>query len=310
MSNSGCGGCDEITLPLGQDGVDGKNAFTRTTSPFQQPPIGTSITIDVSNLGQFTNAWASVGQIIFITDSSGNGGYYSVVSKSGETSIEINNLGNVENTPQGLNIGTNASVSPSGPLGPIGPNGSNGSNGLNGSQGASGINGVSIIRTAQGTNTLLGTYTNIATIGAFAANELCRLDGDKSVLEATVYVASLDSSSGNIRVLLNGVSITPALISAGVTSEPTFKNSLIVAGGNMGGSGFIKVDIYRKSSTLAGVTVSTSDISGNTLTYNSGDFITDFASAITLQIQGKIGKPGPDRSIGCNTLTITSFKQQ
>ncbi len=26
MSN--CGGCDEITLPLGQDGVDGKNAFT------------------------------------------------------------------------------------------------------------------------------------------------------------------------------------------------------------------------------------------------------------------------------------------
>jgi hypothetical protein len=308
MSN--CGGCDEITLPLGQDGVDGKNAFTRTTSAFIQPTANQNVTINVSNIGQFSNLWASVGQVIFISNLSGNGGYYSVVSTTGTESIEIKNLNYPGNTPENLPINFPANVSPAGLRGAAGGDGERGDDGDDGLQGAAGLNGVSIIRTAQGTNTLLGAFTNIATIATFAANDLCRQDGDKSVLESTVYVASSDATAGNIRVLLNGVSITPALISVGVTSEPTFKNSLIVGGSNMGGSGFIKVDIYRKSSTLAGVTVCTSDISGTTLTYNSGDYTTDFASAITLQIQGRVGKPAFDRLIGCNTLTITSFKQQ
>jgi hypothetical protein len=308
MSDLGCGGCDEITLPIGEPGVDGKNAFTITTSSFTQPAVGSTVPINVSNLGQYTNSWASVGQIIYITDASGNGGWYSVVSKSGETSITINNL-YATNTAAGLTISSGASVSPSGPPGINGTNGSPGVDGGTGSQGASGLNGVSILRTAQGTNTLLATYTDIATISPFAANELCTLNGDKAVLEATVYVASLDLAGGNIRVLLNGVSITPALIGVGITSEPTFKNSILVAG-TLGGSGVLKVDIYRKSSVLASVTVSTSDVYGNNITYNSGDFTTDFASAITLLIQGKLGKVGANRQIGCNRLTVTSFKKQ
>ena len=284
MSNLGCGGCDEITLPLGQDGTDGKNAFTITTSSFTQPANGSPIPIDVSDLGQYTNAWASVGQNIYISDLSGFGGWYVVVSKAGFTSITIDNLEYPGSTPIGLPIGIGASVSPSGPPGANGTNGSDGNDGGTGSQGASGLNGVSILRTAQGTNNLTSTYTDIATIASFVGNGLCTLDGDKAVLEATVYVASLDNAAGNIRVLLNGVSITPALISVGVTSEPTFKNSILV-GGTLGGSGVLKVDIYRKSSTIASVTVSTSDIYGNKITYNSGDFTTDFTSSIALLIQ-------------------------
>jgi hypothetical protein len=306
MSN--CGGCDEITLPLGQDGIDGKNAFTITTSSFIQPAVGSTVTINVSTLGQFTNQWASVGQIIFITDASGNGGYYSVVSTAGNDSITINNL-YATNTAAGLPINSGASVSPSGPAGAAGAAGAAGVAGSQGSQGASGLNGVSILRTVQGTTSVtLSTYTDLVTIAPFVGDGLCTLDGDKSVLEATVYVSSLDATSGNIRVLLNGVSITPALISVGVLSEPTFKNSTLVVG-QLGGSAVLKVDIYRKSSTLASVTVSTSDIYGNNVTYNSGNFTTDFTSAITLLIQGRIGKPGANRAIGCNRLTVTSFKQ-
>ena len=307
MSNLGCGGCDEITLPLGQDGNDGKNAFTITTSIFSQPAVGSPIPINVSNIGQFTNQWASPGQIIYIKDSSGNGGWYSVVSITGETSITINNLDYPGSTQVGLPINSSASVSPSGPRGAAGTAGGAGTAGQPGSQGLPGINGTTLLRSVLGVTNTTATYANVATITAFAANELCPQNGNKSTLEATVYMYSSDSASGNIRLLLNGVSITQALVDVGVLSEPTFSN-YIGSGDDLGGSGVIKVDIYRRSSTVASVTVFKSDIDGKTLSYNSGNFTTDFASAITLQIQARIGKPGVARIIGCNTLTVTSFK--
>jgi hypothetical protein len=305
MSN--CGGCEEITLPLGQDGQDGKNAFTKTTSSFNQPAVGTPITINVSNLGQFTNAWASPGQIIFITDASGNGGWYSVVSISGTESIQINNLNYTGSSTVGISINSGASVSPSGPRGAAGTAGRGGPAGTPGSQGTDGVNGTTLLRSALGNGAALDTFVNLATELTFAANELCALDGDKAVLEASVANSpgSGRGLTGEIQVLLDTVPSTGPL---NISRYP-FKALEIASIGATNGT--LRLEIYRKSQTQASVTVTYIDSDSNAISYISGSSIaTQFGGGLSLKIQGRLTTiPSSGESISCNTLTVSSFKQ-
>jgi hypothetical protein len=122
-------GCDEILLPQGSDGIDGKNAFTITTAAFTQPAAGSNVTINVSDVQQFTNQWAIPGQIIRITDSAGRGGWYRVVSLTGTTQITITNLDYAGSSPTPTTISANAGVSPAGLQGPQGSAGGQGGQG-------------------------------------------------------------------------------------------------------------------------------------------------------------------------------------
>jgi len=88
---------------------DGLNSFTKTTAVFIQPAVNGNVTINVSELGQFTGSWGATGQIIFIEF----GGYYRVVSSTNNT-ITITNLGYTGNLASGGNIPVNSKVSPSG----------------------------------------------------------------------------------------------------------------------------------------------------------------------------------------------------
>jgi hypothetical protein len=302
MSN--CGGCDEITLPLGQDGIDGKNAFTRTTSSFIQPAVGSNVTINVSNIGQFTNAWASVGQTIYIS----LGGWYSVVSIAGSTSITISNLGYVGNTPVGLTISSNAAVSPSGPAGANGTNGAVGLPGTQGSQGASGINGTTLLKSVTGIGTFATTFTNIATTQTFLANQLCAINGDKAVLEATINNSALSGKglSGEIKIILD---TNPSTSPQNISRVPV---SLLEVSSVAISSGTLRVEIYRKTQVQALVTVTYIDSKRNSISYLSGGlFATDFNIPLSLSIQGRLlaaaGIGG--ESISCPILTVSSYKQ-
>jgi len=296
MSN--CGGCEEITLPLGEDGIDGKNSFTITTSIFSQPAVGLPISINVSNIGQFSNGWASAGQIVYIVDTSGNGGWYSVVSITGETSITINNLDYPGSTQVGLPINSGASVSPSGPRGAAGTAGSAGTAGTSGSQGLPGLNGTAILRTGLGTSNNTITYTSIAPAQTFAANTLCLKDGDKASLEMTVEVSQ--NVQGSLEVLFGTYSVT----SNNIMYAP--KGPFIIA---YGITAVLKVDIYRKNSTTAIVSGTYVDSDANALAYFIDSIPANFAAATFINVRGRLEKAGdPADVIQCRVFTISSFK--
>jgi hypothetical protein len=126
-------GCDEILLPQGSDGVNGKNAYTVTTASFVQPAVGVAVTITVSDTLQSTNQWAIVGQIIRVTDSAGRGGWYQVTAITGTTQITATNLDYTGSTTAGLTIATGAGVSPAGIKGVDGAAGGQGLQGPVGS---------------------------------------------------------------------------------------------------------------------------------------------------------------------------------
>lgn len=126
-------GCDEILLPQGSNGVDGKNAFTVTTVAFTQPAAAASVTITVDNTLQNTNQWAIPEQIIRITDASGRGGWYRVTSIVGTNQITAVNLDyQPGSSTAGLTIAIGAKVSPAGLQGPAGTNGDPGGQGVAG----------------------------------------------------------------------------------------------------------------------------------------------------------------------------------
>jgi hypothetical protein len=144
-------GCDEILLPQGSNGVNGRNAFTQTTAAFVQPAVFGTVQINVSDADQFTNQWAIPGQVVRITDGAGNGGWYSVISISGTTLITIQNLGySIGTSAPSTNILSGATVSPAGLQG---PQGNPGGPGAQGAAGPSNILSVDTVTTlAPGSN--------------------------------------------------------------------------------------------------------------------------------------------------------------
>jgi hypothetical protein len=155
-------GCDEILLPQGSNGVDGKNAFTVTTVQFTQPAANNSVTITVSDTVQNTNQWAIPGQIIRITDASSNGGWYRVTSITGTTQITIVNLDyqpGSSSSPTNILVG--AKVSPAGLQGPAGGNGDQGGQGVAGPANELSIGAVSTLTPGSlATATISGTVPN------------------------------------------------------------------------------------------------------------------------------------------------------
>lgn len=126
-------GCDEILLPQGADGVNGKNAYTVTTLQFTQVAAGSPVTITVSDVSQSTNQWAIPGQVIRVTDNIGRGGWYQVTSIVGTTQIIATNLDyQPGSSSSGTPIAAGAGVSPAGLQGPAGSNGDQGGQGETG----------------------------------------------------------------------------------------------------------------------------------------------------------------------------------
>jgi hypothetical protein len=154
-------GCDEILLPQGSNGVDGKNAFTVTTASFPQPAVGSPAAITVSDTLQNTNQWAIPGQVIRITDASGNGGWYQVVSITGTTQISATNLGYTGSSPSPTTIAIGAKVSPAGLQGPQGDPGSPGATGDTGPANQLSIGTVSTVTPGNpATATITGSAPN------------------------------------------------------------------------------------------------------------------------------------------------------
>jgi hypothetical protein len=132
--------------------IDGENAFTITTAAFTMPAESGGVTIQVSDVGQFTGKWASPGQIIYISSGLLTTGYFAVVS-SNSTSISVINIENTssgnytQNAPPGTIFPIGSKVSPAGIQGPAGPSGSSGATGSTGPAGANGQDGVAILNT-------------------------------------------------------------------------------------------------------------------------------------------------------------------
>jgi hypothetical protein len=305
MSN--CGGCDEITLPLGQDGVDGKNAFTITSSSFTQPLPGSSVSINVSTLGQFSNAWAISGQIIFIADSSGNGGYYQVVSTTGNDSITITNLGYASNSSDGLPILSGASVSPSGPIGATGPAGQNGGNGNPGSQGPAGTPGSKLL--VSSTGGVVTTSSFISVWGAFSLGNgllVFPQDNDKIVINALFY-NNQGSGKGliaNFYVVLIGANINTV---SSYFYNPANTNLVL----SPGRSSNVSIEVYRVNQFAIRYTVTYTDSNGQTSSWGTATALTeDLNNPINIQILGKLSSNAlSGEDAGCVQASVTSYKQ-
>jgi len=307
MSN--CGGCDEITLPLGQDGVDGKNAFTRTTSQFTQPVPGSSVSINVSTLGQFSNAWASPGQIIFIVDSSGNGGYYQVVSITGNDSITITNLGYASNTSDGLPILSGASVSPSGPIGATGAAGQNGQNGNPGSQGPAGTSGSGLLVSSQGGVVTNNLWTSVW--GAFSLGNgllVFPQDNDKIVIDA-LFNNNIGSAKGLMSyfyVVLIGANTS---IVSSYFYNPSNTNLVL----SPGRSSNVRIEVYRITQFVIRYTVTYTDSMGQTSSWGTpgGTGLTeDLDNPISIQIFGTLPLNASSGEYAeCVQASVTSYKQ-
>jgi hypothetical protein len=202
--NGGCNGsCGNLECGTGPAGLDGQNSFNFTTADFTQPAVGSTVTIDVSALGQMTGLFAKVGQVIFVE----GGGYYEVVSST-TTTIELENLGYTGNALPTSTVSFPAGVSPAGLVGPQGPAGANGSAG------------------ADGTSQLVtGYFATAATGTSFSplhtAQTLPSTSGDllfpstgsilrihlAAVLAAVSGNSSSDYWKGDIEIVLDGTTI-------------------------------------------------------------------------------------------------------
>lgn len=100
--------------PGGEKGEQGYNSFTTTTDEFEQPGIGDTETVLVEN-----TSWMGVGQIVYIE----GGGYYKVDTINSPTSVDVENLGYLNNANVGTTVSSPALVSPSGPSGTSGISG-------------------------------------------------------------------------------------------------------------------------------------------------------------------------------------------
>lgn len=135
---NGCGDCGGLECGTGEAGLDGLNAFTKTTAVFLQPDFGDPpMSVSVSALEQSTGTWVFKGQWLFIEDA----GYFQATADGSHTtislqvpSLEIEAINHLI-TPSGSGVPIGSGVSPSGVLGATGATGAAGSDGTNGTNG-------------------------------------------------------------------------------------------------------------------------------------------------------------------------------
>ena len=122
---SGCSSTCQPKIPSSTPGTPGKNAYTFLAASFTMPAISATVTVTVSNAGQFGNRWAVVGQVVFVEGA----GYFTVTAIVGTNQLTLFNLGYPNNTSPTTTIGSGGYISPAGLIGPQGTAGSNGVNG-------------------------------------------------------------------------------------------------------------------------------------------------------------------------------------
>lgn len=92
----------------GDNGTDGLNAYTVTTSDFTVPSKAANVTVPVESSDQF-----AIGQTLFVASSAGT---FVVISKPASTSMELQYYDFPSNTATGLNIPSGTMIVPSGPV--------------------------------------------------------------------------------------------------------------------------------------------------------------------------------------------------
>jgi hypothetical protein len=117
MSSSCCSTCNKVNCSC----VNGQNAFTATSASFVQPSVGSTVTVNVSNLGQLSGLWVGLGVIVYVV----GGGYYEVTDVSGSPqSFVLENLGYAGNASPGATVPQGSLFSPGGLRGVPGASGS------------------------------------------------------------------------------------------------------------------------------------------------------------------------------------------
>ena len=203
---SGCGGCDGSTLPSGPAGADGRNAFTVTTANFTQPAVGSTVNVSVLSSGQSSIAWAGIGQVVFIVDSAGKGGYYEVGLINSSVSVTVKLLSNRSGTSTSDTIASGAKFSPSGVAGASGSSGSAGANGANGQDGVAIIDAdVTNITTTQ------TAFTSANKTISIPANTWQTVDDTVELEVAAVFEQKVDAGGLRVRVAGNNVEMYPTI---------------------------------------------------------------------------------------------------
>lgn len=111
---------------VGDDGVDGINAFTFVAVAFIQPSSGATVDVTVD---AGTVDWIGIGQRIYVE----NGGeYLATASDTGTDVVTLQNTGDPVNAAPGATIPLTSKISPSGRKGATGAAGTNGSAGAAG----------------------------------------------------------------------------------------------------------------------------------------------------------------------------------
>lgn len=94
----------------GADGADGVNAYTVTTGTVTLPAAAGAVVLATTVV---VSSWASIGQIIFISDGT-NWGHFRVLTKPSTTSLTLEWLDYYEDAAGTTVIASGAAVSPSG----------------------------------------------------------------------------------------------------------------------------------------------------------------------------------------------------
>lgn len=169
------------------------------------PAISATVTVTVSNAGQFGNRWAAVGQVVFVEGA----GYFTVTAIVGTNQLTLFNLGYPNNTNPPTTIGSGGYISPAGLIGP------------QGTAGGTGVNGTARLYEVLTTQTSATVFAP-ATLASYSipADTLDN-DGDSLVIEAWI-VQSGSTALGrpNRRLTINGQSITGQVVPLLGTLEP------------------------------------------------------------------------------------------
>ncbi len=185
--------CGNITLPNGSNGLNGYNAFTLSTATFTMPTVGSSTTMSVSASGQYTGIWASLGQVIYVTDGT-NTGYFEVTTAGTQTTIGLKNLGYTSTVATTV-FAIGSKVIPSGIQG----------------AGTNGSDGTTLLAVGHAAQTLAGlAYADFGG-SAQAAITAAQMDtnGDSIEIRAKFFFNAVSANpTGTFRILVGGVTVT------------------------------------------------------------------------------------------------------
>lgn len=191
---SGCSSTCQPKIPSSTPGTPGKNAYTFLTASFTMPAISATVTVTVSNAGQFGNRWAAVGQVVFVEGA----GHFTVTAIVGTNQLTLFNLGYPGNTSPTTTIGSGGYISPAGLIG------------VNGATGSNGVNGTARLYELLSTQTgnLPSSWQALASYSA-PADTLFN-DGDSLVIEARVVRTTPVTDAFNTarRIFFGGQSAT------------------------------------------------------------------------------------------------------